>query len=169
MYRFPRDRLVFGPQQVLNRINQDADISEQVSLWDQRGSQVDLGTLLVIPIEESLIYVLPLYLRSQGGKIPQLKRVIAVYENQIAMAPTLDDALRTVFGDGPEQDGRAASKKQEATSSDEDVNRGEAMGDVAATAGNLRAERVPPFAAALEAYERADEGSASGRLDNLRA
>ena len=97
-YEFPNDRLVYGPQQVLNRINQDAEISQQLSLWDQRGSQADFGTLLVIPIEESLIYVLPLYLRSEGGRIPQLKRVIVVHENRIAMAETLDLAIAQVFG-----------------------------------------------------------------------
>lgn len=101
VYRFPNDRLVYGPQQVLNRINQDADISQQLSLWDQRGSQADFGTLLVIPIEESLIYVLPLYLRSEGGRIPQLKRVIAVYENRIAMAQTLEGAIAEIFEQPP--------------------------------------------------------------------
>jgi uncharacterized membrane protein (UPF0182 family) len=64
VYRLPRDRLVFGPQQVMNRIHQDPEISREVSLWDQRGSQALFGTLLVIPIEESLLYVAPLYLRS---------------------------------------------------------------------------------------------------------
>ncbi len=97
VYRFPNDRLVYGPQQVLNRINQEAHISQQLSLWDQRGSQADFGRLLVIPIEESLIYVLPLYLRSSGGRIPQLKRVIVVYDNRIAMAETLEGAIAEVF------------------------------------------------------------------------
>jgi uncharacterized membrane protein (UPF0182 family) len=96
-YRFPKDRLVFGPQQIVNRINQDADISRQISLWDQRGSKAEFGTLLVIPIEESLIYVRPLYLRSEGGKIPELKRVIVVYEKQIAMKPTLREAIDAIF------------------------------------------------------------------------
>lgn len=98
VYTFPKDRLVFGPQQIMNRINQDAEISRQISLWDQRGSQAILGTLLVIPIEESLIYVCPLYLRSSGGRIPELKRVIVVHENRIAMEPTLDAAVARVFG-----------------------------------------------------------------------
>ncbi|MFW6051578.1 MAG: UPF0182 family protein [Myxococcota bacterium] len=97
VYRFPRDRLVFGPQQIMNRINQDADISRQISLWDQRGSDAILGTLLVIPIEESLIYVSPLYLRSAGGRIPELKRVIVAYGNRITMEPTLDGALEALF------------------------------------------------------------------------
>jgi uncharacterized membrane protein (UPF0182 family) len=97
-YRFPRDRLVFGPQQVVNRINQDPEISRQVSLWGQRGSQALFGTLLVIPVAESLIYVRPLYLRSEGGKIPELKRVIVAYENRIAMEPSLEGALDKIFG-----------------------------------------------------------------------
>ena len=98
VYRFPKQKLVFGPTQINNRINQDADISRQISLWDQRGSEVIRGNLLVIPIEESLIYVQPIYLQAEGGKIPELKRVIVAYENRIAMAETLDLALNKVFG-----------------------------------------------------------------------
>jgi len=99
VYRFPKDRLVYGPKQIVARINQDTEISRQISLWDQRGSQVIQGTLLVIPIENSLIYVQPLYLRAETGKIPELKRVIVAYENRIAMEETLDAALSKIFGD----------------------------------------------------------------------
>ena len=99
VYRFPKDRLVYGPKQIVARINQDTEISRQVSLWDQRGSQVIQGTLLVIPIENSLIYVQPLYLRADKGKIPELKRVVVAYENRIAMEETLDAALSKIFGD----------------------------------------------------------------------
>jgi uncharacterized membrane protein (UPF0182 family) len=81
------------------RINQDTEISRQISLWDQRGSKVIQGTLLVIPIENSLIYVQPLYLRAESGKIPELKRVIVAYENRIAMEETLDAALSRIFGE----------------------------------------------------------------------
>ncbi len=86
-------------KQIVARINQDTEISRQISLWDQRGSQVIQGTLLVIPIENSLIYVQPLYLRAETGKIPELKRVIVAYENRIAMEETLDTALSRIFGD----------------------------------------------------------------------
>lgn len=99
VYRFPKDRLVYGPKQIVARINQDTEVSRQISLWDQRGSQVIQGTLLVIPIENSLIYVQPLYLRAETGKIPELKRVIVAYENRIAMEETLDAALSRIFGD----------------------------------------------------------------------
>ena len=100
VYRFPKDRLVYGPKQIVARINQDTEISRQVSLWDQRGSQVIQGTLLVIPVESSLIYVQPLYLRAETGKIPELKRVIVAYENKIAMEETLERALARIFGEG---------------------------------------------------------------------
>lgn len=98
VYRFPKQSLVYGPQQIINRINQNPEISRQISLWDQRGSEVNQGSLLVIPIEESLLYVRPLYIRSQGGKIPELKRVIIAYENTIVMEETLDKAIRKIFG-----------------------------------------------------------------------
>ena len=98
VYRFPKQSLVFGPQQVVNRMNQDTEIARQISLWDQRGSEVIRGALMVIPIEESLIYVQPLYLRAQGGKIPELKRVIVAYQNRVVMEETLDAALARLFG-----------------------------------------------------------------------
>jgi uncharacterized membrane protein (UPF0182 family) len=98
VYRFPKDRLVYGPKQIVARINQETGISQQVSLWNQRGSQVIQGTLLIIPIENSLVYVQPLYLRAETGKIPELKRVIVAYENRIAMNETLDGALASIFG-----------------------------------------------------------------------
>ncbi|HIJ50115.1 MAG TPA: COG1615 family transporter [Nitrospinae bacterium] len=97
VYTFPKQKLVYGPSQIVARINQDAEISRQVSLWDQRGSSVIQGTLLVIPIEESLIYVRPLYLKADEGKIPELKRVIVGYEDNIAMERTLDEALKKIF------------------------------------------------------------------------
>ncbi len=97
VYRFPKQKLIYGPKQIVARINQDAEISRQISLWDQRGSQVIQGNLLVIPIEEGLLYVRPLYLRAANGKIPELKRVIVAYENQIAMEPTLEASIARIF------------------------------------------------------------------------
>ena len=102
VYRLPRQSLVFGPRQIENRINQDTEIARQVSLWDQRGSQVIRGDLLVIPIEESLLYVQPLYLQSEGGRIPELKRVVVAYQNHVVMRETLDAAIGDLFGGGSE-------------------------------------------------------------------
>src|SRR5206468_2959651 len=98
VYRFPKQSLVFGPSQIVNRINQETEISRQVSLWDQRGSQVIRGNLLVIPIEESLIYVQPLYLRAEGGTIPELKRVVVTHQNRVVMEETLEEGLARLFG-----------------------------------------------------------------------
>ncbi len=98
VYRLPKQSLVYGPSQIVNRINQDTEISRQISLWDQRGSEVIRGHLLVIPIEESLIYVQPLYLRAEGGRIPELKRVVVAYQNQVVMEETLEAGLSRLFG-----------------------------------------------------------------------
>lgn len=103
VYRFSKKRLVFGPKQINNRIDQNTEISQQLSLWDQRGSTVIRGNLLVIPIEQSLIYVQPLYLRGEGGNIPELKRVIVASRNKIVMEPRLDQALRRLFGQAKPQ------------------------------------------------------------------
>jgi uncharacterized membrane protein (UPF0182 family) len=100
VFQFPKQKVVFGPRQIVARINQDQVISPQITLWNQQGSQVIQGTLLVIPIEQSLIYIRPLYLRASGGRIPELKRVIVAYQNQIVMDETLPAALNRIFGPG---------------------------------------------------------------------
>jgi uncharacterized membrane protein (UPF0182 family) len=101
VYAFPKQRLIYGPKQMVGRINQDPIVSQQITLWDRAGSNVIRGTLLVIPIEQSLIYVQPLYLRAEDGRIPELKRVIAGYGNDIAMGVDLEDALERIFGGAP--------------------------------------------------------------------
>jgi uncharacterized membrane protein (UPF0182 family) len=98
VFRFPKQSLVYGPRQIMSRINQDTDISRELTLWDQRGSQVIRGELLVIPIEEALIYVQPIYLRSEGGRIPELKRVVVAYQNRVVMRETLEAGLTVLFG-----------------------------------------------------------------------
>ncbi|PKN33076.1 MAG: UPF0182 family protein [Deltaproteobacteria bacterium HGW-Deltaproteobacteria-19] len=99
VYTFPRDRLIFGPKQVDARINQDSYISQQLTLWSQHGSRVIRGSLLVIPIERSLLYVQPLYLAaSDAVGLPELRRVIVAYENEVVMEENLDLALQRLFG-----------------------------------------------------------------------
>jgi uncharacterized membrane protein (UPF0182 family) len=100
VYRFPKQSLVYGPKQIANRINQDTEISRQITLWDQAGSRVIRGELLVIPIEESLIYVQPIYTRAEGGTIPELKRVVVAHENQVVMRESLEEGLNALFGAG---------------------------------------------------------------------
>ena len=105
VFQFPKQKVVFGPRQVVARINQDQAIAPQITLWNQQGSEVIQGTLLVIPIEESLIYIRPLYLRASGGQIPELNRVIVAHQDRIVMAETLTAALDRIFpadGSAPE-------------------------------------------------------------------
>src|SRR5665213_3558692 len=84
-------------------------ISQQITLWDQKGSQVIRGELLVIPIKGSLIYVQPLYLRAEGGTIPELKRVVVAHENRVAMGVTLEEGLAQLFGDSTQPKTLAAA------------------------------------------------------------
>lgn len=101
VYEFPKEKLVYGPFQIEALINQNTDISQQISLWNQMGSRVIRGNLLVIPIEDSILYVSPLYLRAEHGQLPELKRVIAAYGDHVVMKETLAEALAALFEAGP--------------------------------------------------------------------
>ena len=102
VYDLPKQKLVFGPRQLDARIDQDPVISQQLTLWNQRGSSVIRGSLLAIPIDQSFIYVQPLFLAaSEQGALPELRRVIVAYGNQIAMEPTLEQSLARIFGGRP--------------------------------------------------------------------
>lgn len=97
-YTFPRDRLIYGPKQIDARINQDSFISQQLTLWNQRGSEVIRGSMLVIPIEKSLLYVQPLFLAADKAGLPELKRVIVAFGDQVVMEENLELALQRLFG-----------------------------------------------------------------------
>jgi uncharacterized membrane protein (UPF0182 family) len=98
VYNFPKQETIYGPEQIESRINQNTVIAQQLSLWDQRGSRVYRGNLLVIPMGNSILYVEPLYLQADSSKLPELKRVIAGFGNKTVMEPTLADALTSLFG-----------------------------------------------------------------------
>ncbi|HBV97807.1 MAG: hypothetical protein JL50_02800 [Peptococcaceae bacterium BICA1-7] len=100
LYEFPKQELVYGPQQIEARIDQDSYISQQITLWSQKGSSVNRGNLLVIPIKDSLLYVEPLYLQSEQSRMPELRRVIVAHGDRIVMEPTLEEALNKMFGKG---------------------------------------------------------------------
>lgn len=152
IYKFPKDKLVFGPKQIMSRISQDAEISRQISLWDQRGSQVIQGQLLVIPIENSLIYVRPLYLKAETGKIPELKRVIVAYENKIAMEETLEEGLGRIFS-GTQTQGA----DEEPTVTDEEKQPETNEGQGASTSDNkLLNDAREAYEAALNAQRNGD-------------
>lgn len=97
VYKFPKEKLIYGPMQIEARIDQNSEISQQLTLWGQKGSTVIRGNLLVIPIEESIIYVEPLYLRAEKGEIPELKRVIVSNGSDVVMGNNLEDALGKLF------------------------------------------------------------------------
>lgn len=99
VFNFPKQETIYGPEQIEARINQNTEIAQQITLWSQRGSRVYRGNLLVIPMSNSILYVEPLYLQAENGRIPELKRVIASFGNRIVMEPTLEQALLKLFGD----------------------------------------------------------------------
>ncbi|MBD2564354.1 MULTISPECIES: UPF0182 family membrane protein [Nostoc] len=103
LYEFPKQKLIFGPRQIEARIDQEPQISQQFTLWSQAGSKVIRGDLLVIPIDQSLLYVEPVYLRAEQGELPELKRVIVAYDKAVLMEETLEESLAAIFGGVQEQ------------------------------------------------------------------
>ena len=99
VFEFPRERIFNGPSQIEARIDNDPVISEQFTLWNQSGSQVYRGNLLVIPIGETLLYAEPIYLRAESLAFPELKRVILATNTKVVMQPTLDEAVAALLGD----------------------------------------------------------------------
>ena len=97
-YELPKEKLIYGPNQVEAMIDQNTTISQQLTLWNQHGSRVIRGKQIVTPIENSFLYVVPLYLQAEGTNFPQLKRVIAIAGDKVVMEPTLDEALNALFG-----------------------------------------------------------------------
>jgi uncharacterized membrane protein (UPF0182 family) len=140
VFQFPKQKVVFGPRQIVARINQDQAIAPQITLWNQQGSEVLQGTLLVIPIEESLVYIRPLYLRSAGGRIPELKRVIVAHQNQIVMEETLDRALDRLFPSDGEPSPSPPARAEGAAGADAEAGR--VPGDVLAARAHEHYQRA---------------------------
>ncbi len=99
LYSFPRGELVYGPSQVESRIDQHGYISQMLSLWDQVGSEVIRGNLLVLPVENSIVYIEPIYLQAERGALPELRQVIVAFGDRIAMEDDLERGLEVVFGE----------------------------------------------------------------------
>lgn len=97
-YNFPKQSLVFGPRQIEARIDQDPKISEQLTLWSQSGSKVIRGNLIILPLEQALLYIEPIYLRAEQAELPELKRVVLAYDKSVVMANTFEDAIEEIFG-----------------------------------------------------------------------
>lgn len=119
VYEFPKQKLIYGPAQIEALINQHPEISSQLSLWSQRGSDVIIGDLLVIPIGKSLLYVQPLYLKAENGELPELKRVIVSTGGRVEWSETFAGALQKLMGKnvfekgGPAVSGGAPAPKRE--------------------------------------------------------
>jgi uncharacterized protein len=149
VYQFPKEKLIYGPYQIEALINQNTEISQQISLWNQMGSRVIRGHLIVVPIDNSLLYVTPLYLRAQSGQLPELKRVIAVYGDHVVMEQTLAEALAALFKAPAEVAAPSGATEQTAPS-----------------AGLAQGALPPPSSeaarAALEHYQRAMEKLKAG-------
>jgi hypothetical protein len=110
VFTFPKEKLIYGPEQIQSRVNQSPAISQQLTLWDQGGSRVIRGTLLVVPVQNAVLYVEPLYLAAEGGSsIPELKRVIVAYSDQVVMEPSLEEALNAIFSGNRNGTAEAAS------------------------------------------------------------
>jgi hypothetical protein len=111
-YELPKEKLIYGPMQIEAMIDQNTTIAQQLTLWDQKGSKVIRGNLIAVPIENSFMYVVPLYLTAEGTDFPQLKRVIVISGDKVAMEPTLDEAIQAVFGTQQSQSPAQTASRQ---------------------------------------------------------
>ncbi len=132
LYNLPKDKLSYGPQQIEARIDQDPEISKQLTLWNQKGSGVIRGNMMAIPIEDSILFIEPLYLKAESSEMPELKRVIVSFADKVVMDENLPAALEKIFSGGKFMD---SSRKDDAA--------GTRMKDLASRAYNhyLRAEQ----------------------------
>jgi uncharacterized membrane protein (UPF0182 family) len=161
VFQFPKQKTVFGPRQVIARISQDQTISPQITLWNQQGSQVIWGTLMVIPVEESLLYVQPLYLRASNGRIPELTRVAVAYQEQIVMEHTLEAALGRLFGG--ERTPSATTTRAEPPESPTSPNPATATGSLS----QLAAEARTHYEQAVQAQRAGDWAKYGDELRRL--
>lgn len=116
LYQMPKSKIVYGPMQVEAQIDQNTEISKEFSLWNSSGSSYSRGNMFVVPIEDSLLYIEPVYLEATNSSIPEVKRVIVAYGDKIAYKPTLAEALNSLFGEGSAEESPGSGKEGEASS-----------------------------------------------------
>ncbi|MGH7073296.1 MAG: UPF0182 family protein [Stellaceae bacterium] len=155
VYEFPKGMQVYGPFQIEARLNQSTKISQQISLWNQMGSRVIRGNVLVIPVEHSLLYVSPLYLRARSGQLPELKRVIAAYGDRVVMADTLRQALTALFQGAPPQATPVAASAAPPVAP-------------AALSGNLAAQALDDYDRAVQQLKTGDWSGFGENIGKLR-
>jgi len=115
IYDFPKTRLVDGPLQIEARIDQNAQLSGQLTLWNQQGSHVRLGTLLVIPSGRALLYAEPIYLQAERSPMPELRLVVLALQDRLAYGPTFESAMASLFGGASPGVSPASASSQTAT------------------------------------------------------
>lgn len=160
VYTFPKDKLVYGPFQIEARIQQNTEISQQISLWNQMGSRVIRGHLVVVPIENSILYVSPLYLRAASGQLPELKRVIAAYGDRVVMEDSLGEALAALF----KETAQAASPPRGTV----DARAREALAHYDRAIERLKSGDWSGFGAELDALRPLLEALGAGRSDDRK-
>ncbi len=165
VYRFPKQELIFGPLQIEARVDQDPEISAQLSLWSQRGSQVIRGNLLVIPMDKSLLYVEPLYLQAESGEIPELKRVVLSSGERVVMAETLAEALASLFGVEDIEVATAAATEEEPVT--RPVVADEVPSELAQQVYELARQADEHYTAAQEALRAGDWATYGSELDAM--
>jgi hypothetical protein len=109
VFNFPKNRLVDGPLQIEARIDQNPQLSAQLSLWNQQGSNVRRGGLIVIPVGRALLYAEPIYLQAERSPMPELRLVVLALQDRLAYGPTFDAALSSLFGSTPQRPSDAGS------------------------------------------------------------
>jgi uncharacterized membrane protein (UPF0182 family) len=170
-YQFPKERRVLGPQQVESKIDQDSYLSAQLSLWDQRGSSVIRGNVLAIPLDDTLLYVEPIYLEAETAAYPELRMVVTMHGDNMSYAETLDEALAGLFSDRPPAaqrtagDRRTLGRRANAAFTRYLDAQGDARFDDAAQAlGDLQrlledlADSAPPAARAAKTHDPSGSG-----------
>ena len=146
LYQFPKSRTIYGPEQIEAQIDQNTEISKEFALWNSSGTKYRRGNMFIIPINTSVLYVEPVYLEAQNSSIPEVKRIIMAYNDEIAYEETLAECLVSLFGDGAEEGVNEAGT-------------GESLNGEQTSEEMSQAELI---AAAAEAYENAVEAQKKG-------
>ena len=163
IYKFPKDKSIYGPLQIENRIDNDPNISQDLTLWRQGGSTVIRGNLLTIPVGDSLLYVEPVYITSQNAaSLPEIKRIVVAYDDKVVMEPTLTEGLNKIFGSNviPETPQAPAEPGQSGTEQTPQQP----------SAGNLNQQLIDAYAK-VQQYQKAGDwenfGKAMSELEKI--
>jgi uncharacterized membrane protein (UPF0182 family) len=132
VYDFPKTRLIDGPQQIEARIDQNAQLSGQLTLWNQQGSHVRRGSLLVIPCGRALLYAEPIYLQAERSPMPELRIVVLALQDKLAYAPTFEAALASLFGqqDSSLSSAEGSKQREQSTTQSDAASQGKPANDV---------------------------------------